>query len=85
LVEKLDRVTRAILRALADGQELTMLVSGLGRSRSTLQTHKQRLARLIRECLGEDILRQVQEQPHYRNAVNASRERQACRWERQVG
>ena len=85
LVAKLDRVTRAILRALADGRELTLLARSLGRSRSTLQTHKQQLARLIREYLGKDILRQVQELPRYRNAINASRERQACRWERQVG
>ncbi len=85
VVAKLDRVTRAILHALADGQELTLLVPGLGRSRSSLQTHKQQLARLILECLGADILRQVQELPGYRNAVNASREKQACRWERQVG
>jgi hypothetical protein len=84
LVQQLDRVTRAILLALATGQELTLLVPGLGRSRSSLQTHKQRLARLIRESLGADILRQVQELPCYRDAVNASRERQACRWERQT-
>ncbi len=77
-------MTRAILHALASGQELALLVQGLGRSRSSLQNHKQRLARLIRECLGEDILRQVQEQPCYRNAVNARREKVACRWERQV-
>ena len=84
LIKQLDRVTRAILRALADGQELTLLVPGLKCSRSTLQAHKQRLARLIRECLGEDILRQVQELPRHRDAVHASREKQACRWERQV-
>jgi hypothetical protein len=84
LVAKLDRVTPAILHALADGQELTRLVPGLGRSRSTLQTHKQRLAWLIRECLGQDILRQVQELPGWQDGVHASREKAACRWERKV-
>ncbi len=73
VVAKLDRVTRAILRALADGQELTLLVPGFGRSRSSLQAHKQWLARLIRECLGEDILRQVQELPGWQDGVHASR------------
>ena len=82
LVAKLDRVTRAILRALADGQELTLLVPALGWSRSTLQT--QRLARLIRECLGQDILRQVQELPGWHDGVHACREKAACRWERQM-
>jgi hypothetical protein len=84
LVEKLDHVTHEILRALSDGQELTLLVPGLGRSRSTLQTHKQRLARFIRECLGEDILPLVQELPGWRDGVHASREKAACRWERET-
>ncbi len=75
MVEQLDRVTRAIVRALANGQELTLLVPDLRCSRSTLQMHKKRLARLIRDCLGADILRQVQELPYYRNAVIASREK----------
>ena len=84
LVAKLDHVTGAVLCAMAEGQELTLLVPVLGWSRSTLQTHKQRLARLIRECLGEDILVEVQEHPRYQDALNASREKQACRWLRQV-
>jgi hypothetical protein len=42
-----------------------------------------RLARLVREHLGEDVLRQVQEQPRWRDSVHASRERSACRYERQ--
>ena len=84
LVAKLDRLTCAILQAFVEGRELTLLVPVLGRSRSTLQTHKQRLARLMRECLGEDILRQVQELPGWHDGVHAGRERAACRWERQV-
>jgi hypothetical protein len=84
LMAELDRVTRTILHALADGQELTLLVPGLGWSRSALQTHKQRLAQLIRECLGQDILRQVQELPSWHNGVHVSREKQACRLERQI-
>jgi hypothetical protein len=84
LFHKLDEVAKAILRALADGSELTRLVAPLKLSRSTLQTRKNQLAKLIRECLGEDILCQVQECPSWRNGLEASRERLACRWARQT-
>jgi len=48
------------LRALADGSELTRLISPLKLSRSSLQIRKERLATGIRQCLGQDILLQVQ-------------------------
>ena len=41
-----------------------------------IQNHKDRLARLIKECLGQDILRQVQEQPGWHNDMHATRESQ---------
>ena len=84
LLHKLDAVAKAILRALADGSELTRLVTPLKLSRSSLQTRKEKLAKLIRECLGDDILRQVQEHPGWRNGLEATRERLACRWARQA-
>ena len=84
LWQKLDEVAKAILRALVDGSELTRLVSSLKLSRSSLQTRKNQLAELIREYLGEDILRQVQEHPGWRNGLEATRERIACRWARQA-
>lgn len=84
LLHKLDDAAKAILRALADGSELTRLVTPLKLSRSTLQTRKNQLAALIRECLGEDILCQVQECPSWRNGLEATRERLACRWARQA-
>lgn len=84
LLHKLDDVTKAILRALADGTELTRLVASLKLSRSSLQARKTKLAALIRECLGEDILRQVQEHPSWHHNLEACRERMACRWTRQT-
>ena len=84
LWQKLDEVTKAILRALSDGTEITQLVATLKLSRSSLQTRKNKLAELIRECLGEDILRQVQEHPGWRHGLEATRERLACRWERRA-
>ncbi len=82
LVQQLDAVTKAILLCLATCEELTGLVSRFRRSRSMIQNHKDRLARLIKECMGEDILRQIQEQPGWHNDIHATREKLACRWER---
>ena len=84
LWQKLDEVTKAILRALSDGTEITQLVATLKLSRSSLQTRKNQLAAQIREYLGEDILRQVQEHPGWRHGLEATREKLACRWERQA-
>jgi len=82
LIQQLDAVTKAILLCLASCEELTGLVRRFRRSRSMIQNHKDRLARLIKECMGEDILRQVQEQPGWHNDMHATREKLACRWER---
>ncbi len=82
LIQQLDAITKAILVCLATCEELTGLVRQFRRSRSMIQNHKDRLARLIKECLGQDILRQVQEQPGWHNDMHATREKLACRWER---
>jgi len=82
LIQQLDAVTKAILVCLASSEELTGLVRRFRRSRSMIQNHKDRLARLIKECMGEDILRQVQQQPGWHNDMHATREKLACRWER---
>jgi len=82
LIQQLDAITKAILLCLASCEELTGLVRRFRRSRSMIQNHKDRLARLIKECMGEDILRQVQEQPGWHNDIHATREKLACRWER---
>ncbi len=84
LIMKLDGVAGAILHALADGQELTKLVPRLGLSRSTLQNNKHRLAGLIREFLGPDILILAQQRPGWVDGIQATRERSNCRWERQA-
>src|SRR5258707_1394113 len=69
---------------LAQDGKLTSLVPKLKRSRSALQSDKRGLARLVREHLGQDILRQVQESPRWLINVAANRERLACRIERQI-
>ena len=82
LVQKLDRAARAVLVCLANGRDLTTLVSRLRRSRTSLQNDKERLARLVREILGADILALAGERAGWRTNLDAARQRQACRWER---
>jgi hypothetical protein len=84
LVAALDPTAREVLGCLVEGQHLTTLVVKLKRSRSALQAHKERLAQLVREHLGEDILVQVQESPRWMDNVAANREKVACRYERQT-
>jgi hypothetical protein len=84
VIGSLDRTAKAILVALVEGRELTLLVARLKRSRSSLQTDKVRLGRSVREHLGQDILLQVQARPEWKNTLNALQDRFACRAERRA-
>jgi hypothetical protein len=83
LVPLLDGNAREVLVCLSKGEDLTTLVPKLKRSRAALQIDKQHLAALVREHLGQEILLQVQEQPRWRDDVQANREKLVCRNARQ--
>jgi hypothetical protein len=76
VVESLDRTARAILTALVEGRELTLLVRRLKRSRTALHYDKERL--------GHDILQQVQARPAWQNSLEAVQERLTCRADRRA-
>jgi len=84
LVGSLDTLARKVLDCLLAGEDLTTLVPKLRRCRSSIQTDKMRLAELVREHLGADILTEVQRLPQWRDNLVASRERLACRYARQA-
>jgi hypothetical protein len=84
LLQQLDEITKAVLVCLASCEELTSLVIRFRKSRSTIQNVKERLARLIKAVMGDDIFRQIPEQPGWHNDVQAIREKLACRWERSI-
>jgi len=44
--------------------------------------HKRRLADAIANFMGNDIIIQIQRRPGWKDSINASRERLACREER---
>ena len=84
LLRSLDATTREVLLCLVKGQDLITLVPLLKRSSSTLGADKRRLARLVHEQLGADILARVQEPPRWSNNLEASRQKLACRYQRQT-
>jgi hypothetical protein len=85
VIQSLDRTAKAILIALVEGRELTLLVRPLKRCRTSLHYDKVKLGRLIQERLGQDILVQAQIRPDWTHTVEAVRERLACRAERRAG
>jgi hypothetical protein len=82
VTDVLDKTAKAILVALVEGRELTLLVRPLRRSRSALQADKLRLGWTIRRRLGQNILVEAQARPVWTNTVDAVRARLACRTER---
>ena len=80
----LDFVKSAILRALLEGSALALLVPRLKRSRSSLHHDKKRLAELVCQRLGQDILQDIQARPAWRNNLSTGREKLACRIERRA-
>jgi len=84
LLAALDATTRPVLLCLVAGVELTTLVPKLKRSRSAIQSDTHRLAGMVSDHLGDDILRQVQELPRWVINITANRQRLACRVERQI-
>jgi hypothetical protein len=84
VLDSLDRTAKAILVALIEGRELTLLVHRLKRSRTTLHYDKVKLGRLIQVCLGQDILVQAQARPGWRNTLDVIQERLTCRSERRA-
>ena len=83
--DSLDRTAEAILVALVEGRELTLLVRPLKRCRTALHYDKVKLGRLIQACLGHDVLVEAQSRPGWRNTLDAIQERLACRAERRAG
>jgi DNA-directed RNA polymerase sigma subunit (sigma70/sigma32) len=82
LLTRLSQRERAIIAYLLEGKTVSDVAVAFKVSRSTMQQCKDRLATLIREFLGVDILIEVLRLPGWRNDLNTTRERLACRYER---
>jgi hypothetical protein len=73
---------QAIINCLAEGKPLASLARRRHLNTSTLLYHKRRLADAIQDFMGSDILIQIRRKPNWKDSLDASRERLACREER---
>jgi hypothetical protein len=77
-------MSRVILECLADERPLLEVALARGLSRSTIQTHRNRLTEALRAFMGVDLLQLMQRPPQWRINIRATRERLACRYERRA-
>ena len=82
LMARLPAREQAIVAYLLAGRTVSEVAVAFRLSRSTLQTSKHRLMALVREFLGADILIEVRRLPGWRNDLNTTREKMACRFDR---
>ena len=82
LLTHLTQREKAIITYLLERKTVSDVAVAFKVSRSAMQQCKDRLAILIREFLGVDILMEVLRLPGLRNDLNTVRERLACRYER---
>ena len=82
LLARLTARQKAIVVFLLEGRTVSDVAVAFKLDRSTLQVCKNRLADLILEFMGADILIEVRRQPGWRIDLDCEREAQACRQER---
>jgi hypothetical protein len=73
---------QAIINCLVEGKPLASLARKRHLNTSTLLYHKRRLGDAVLEHFGKDIIPQVLRKPTWKDSLDATRERLACREER---
>ena len=76
MLTRLTKREKAIVVYLLEGRTVSDVAVGLRVDRSTLQLCKNRLADLILEFMGVDILIEVRRRPSWRNDLNTTRRQQ---------
>jgi hypothetical protein len=69
----------AVIEFLLEGKSGSAIARKLKTTDSRIQTIKRHLAKAIVEFMGPEILQEIQRLPAWRNSINASRERLACK------
>ena len=67
---------------MLEGRTVSDVAVAFQVSRSSMQMCKNRLADLILEFMGMDILIEVRRMPDWKHDLNTTREKLACRFER---
>jgi len=73
---------QAIINCLVEGKPLASLARKRQLNSSTILYHKRRLADAIQDFMGSDILIQIRRKPNWKDGLDATREKMACREER---
>src|ERR1017187_8680319 len=73
---------RAAINCLVEGRSLRDVAKSFRVCDSTMQGDKRKLAIKIQTFFGSDILVQIRRKPNWKDSLDASRERLACREER---
>jgi hypothetical protein len=82
LLARLTAPEQAIVVALVEGRTVSDVAVAFRVSRSAMQECKNRLADLIREFMGVDILVELLRLPSWRDNLNTTRAKLACRFDR---
>jgi DNA-binding NarL/FixJ family response regulator len=82
LLTRLSAREKAMVTYLLEGKTVSDVAWALRVSRSAMQQCKERLVHLIREFMGRDILVEVLRLPGWKDNLNTTRERLACRFDR---
>jgi hypothetical protein len=82
LLTRLSEREKAIVEYLLEGRTVSDVALAFKVSRSLMQQCKDRLVQLIGEFMGVDILVEVLRLPGWRNDLNSTREKLACRYDR---
>ena len=81
----LSKRDQAIINCLVEGKPLASLSRRRHLNTSTLLYHRRRLALKIQDFMGSDILIQIRRKPNWKDSLDATREKMACREERKHG
>jgi len=73
---------QAIINCIIEGKPLASLARKRHLNTSTILYHKRRLADAIASYMGPDIIIEIQRRPGWKESINCTREKMACRDER---
>jgi hypothetical protein len=76
---------RAVIECIIEGRSLRDAAKSFRVCDSTMQGDKRKLAIKIQEFMGFDILIEVRRSPRWKDSLDATREKMACREERKHG
>ena len=76
---------RAVINCIIEGRSLREAAKSFRVCDSTMQGDKRKLAVKILDFMGVDILIEVRRSPRWKDSLDATREKMACREERKHG